>query len=115
MKVLTREEILGASDLKTERIHIPAWGGDVIIRTITAKERDQFEDHCAQIKGKTCEGIMALLVALTTVNEAGEKIFLPEDIEALGQKSCAVVSMLFTAAQKLNATTDKDIEDLAKN
>ena len=31
-KTLTREQILGAKDLKTERVAVPEWGGDVIVQ-----------------------------------------------------------------------------------
>lgn len=113
--ILTREQILGARDLKAEQVSVPEWGGDIIVRTMTAAERDRFEDHCGKLQGKTCEGIMALLVALTVVDGEGNTLFTESDISSLGGKSAAAVSRVFDVARRLNKLSNQDVEDLAKN
>lgn len=113
--VLTKDQILGANDLKTERVHVPVWGGDVLIRAMTGAERDRFEDHCARLHGKSCEDIMAILVALTIVDDKGQRLFSEADVKALSEKSAAALGMLFDKAKHLNAIDAKDVEDLAKN
>lgn len=113
--ILSKEQILSANDLKTERVHVPVWGGDVIVKSLTGIERDRFEDHCLKDHGKTCEGIMALLVALAVVDESGNRMFTEADIDALGKKSAAALSVLYEAAMRLNSLDAKDVEALAKN
>lgn len=113
--ILTRDQILSVDDLKKERVSVPEWGGDVFVRSLTGTERDRFEDHCSKAQGKSCEGIMALLVALTVVDEHGQRLFTEADIAALGQKSARALGILYETAGRLNAISGKDVEDLAKN
>ena len=41
--LLTKDEILRADDLRLERVEVPEWGGEVVLRTMTGTERDAFE------------------------------------------------------------------------
>ena len=44
-KALTRDEICGISDLRTERVDIPEWGGrHVFVRMMSGLEKVAFED-----------------------------------------------------------------------
>ena len=40
---LSREDILKAEDLPTEEVPVPEWGGSVLVRGLTGRERDLFE------------------------------------------------------------------------
>jgi hypothetical protein len=116
MATLTKEQILKASDLKSETIEVPEWGGSVNIRTLTGAERDAFEQTMVIKKGKTnLVNIRARLCAVTIVDDAGNLVFDDKDIEDLGKKSGAALDRVFAVAQRLNGFGDKDIEDLGKN
>jgi len=42
-KALTKEQILGASDIEIEKVDVSEWGGFVYVKGMTAKQRDDFE------------------------------------------------------------------------
>jgi len=43
MELLTREEILGKKELKTQVVPVPLWGGSVTVRELTGDERGMLE------------------------------------------------------------------------
>lgn len=114
-KILSRADILAADDIKKIKISVPEWGGEVLVRTMTGDERDQFEDFCNAKGGKSIAGVMALLLSMTIADESGHRLFSVDDVGALGKKSAAAISRLYMKSRKLNALTQKDIEDLAGN
>lgn len=112
--ILTREQILSFDDLRKEKLSVPEWGGDVFIRVMNGIERDAYEEW-ASSAGKSLKGIRGRLAALCLVNEAGERLFSDEDVDALGKKSAAALERVVTAAMKLNAVTSEDVKELEKN
>ena len=44
MTILTKDQILNAKDSVVEKVTISEWGGDVNVKSLTGKERDQFEE-----------------------------------------------------------------------
>ncbi len=116
MSLLKRDEILQADDLETRDVFVKAWNGNVRIRTMTAKERDDFEQMIfgGDKKGRM-ENVRASLVALTAIDEDGNRLFTTKDVKALSQKSGAAMSQVFNEAQRLNRMTNEDVEEIAKN
>jgi len=118
-KILTRDDILQISDIKVEEVHVPEWGGYVYVRTLTAAERDQFEQDIVEIKGKkvvTKDNVRAKLVARAVCNpETKERIFTDQDIDALSKKSSAALGRIYNVASKLSGLSEEDVEELAKN
>lgn len=120
MALLNHSDILAADDLKTEDVAVPEWGGTVRIKALTGTERDEFEQSLMEVKKDGSvksqrANVRARLVAKVIVNEAGELVFNNADIPALGRKSAAALDRVATAAQRLNAFSDADIEELAEN
>lgn len=119
MGYLTRKEILAAQDIKTQDVAVPEWGGVVRVRGLSGAERDRFESTFITLNGTnatvTLEGMRAHLVAMTVIDEAGNLLFSPGDVEALGAKSSGALDRVFTAAQTLSGLTKADVEALAKN
>ena len=119
MALLTRDEILQVQDLPTEQVHVPEWGGDVLVRALTGAERDMFEQSIVEQRGRNTRmnlrNIRAKLVALTVVDEQGNRIFKDEDVKWLGNKSAAALDRIFEVAQRLSGLRDEDVEELAKN
>lgn len=119
-KLLTREAILQAKDLPYEDVAVPEWGGVVRVRALTGAERDRFEASIVEQRGKgaprlNTTNIRAKLVALTVVDENGNRIFTDDDVEALGRKSAAALNRVFEVAQRLSGLTQADMEELEKN
>lgn len=118
-RLLTRQEILSIRDIRTETVFVPEWGGAVKIKAMTGKERDAWETALFQIDGKDVkmnkENLRAKLVALTVVDEAGQRLFTEADVEALGSKSASALDRVYQASQKLSGLTPDDIKEMEKN
>ena len=54
MKLLTKDQILGADDCETVEVETPEWGAGsgVLIKAMTGCERDSFELSILNLKGK---------------------------------------------------------------
>ena len=119
MALLSRDQILQAQDLPTETVPVPEWGGEVIVRGLTAAERDQFEQSIVETRGKNTKfnlrNIRAKLVVLCCVDEQGNRIFRDEDADILGRKSAVALNRVFEVAQRLSGLRPEDVEELAGN
>lgn len=116
---LTKAGILAASDITTETVKVPEWGGDVLVRGLTGSQRDAYEEGCYVGQGKdrrtSFKNLRARLVALCVVDEQGARVFDDADAAALGDKSAAALDRIFDVAQRLSGLTAKDVEALAGN
>lgn len=117
--LLSRDHILNAADGQSERVMVPEWGGEVIVRALTGAERDAFEAALTERRGRRVEmrleNVRARLVAMCAIDEQGDALFYPSDVELLGQKSAAALQRVFEVCQRLSGLTDQDVEELAKN
>jgi hypothetical protein len=113
--MLTKEQILNASDSKIEAIDIPEWGGQVFIRTISGTERDNFEQSIVKGKGTDLTNLRAKFCVLVICDESGNRIFNDNHVSVLGKKSAAALDRIFDAGRKLNGMTDGDVKELEKN
>jgi len=122
---MTNEElkaaILGATDIVSEAVTVPEWGGlTVWVKTLTGKERDAYESDLIIMgrKGQTkfnMSNMRAKLLARCLVSEDGKRLFGDDEVEILGQRSAAAIQRLFAIAQRLNALTNDDVDELEKN
>lgn len=116
---LTREMILTAKDLSFEIVDVPEWGGEVKVTTLTGTERDAFEASLIDQKrsGNTVntKNIRAKLVSMVCVDDGGDRLFTPADIEILGSKSASALDRIFTVAQRLSKLTEADMDELKGN
>lgn len=120
MGILTKAQILAATDLKSEQVAVPEWGGDVLVRMMTGAERDAFEASLASTnkdgkRGNGLANMRARLVAMTAVDESGSLLFSESDIDLLGKKSAAALERVFSASLRLNKMTDDSAKEVEKN
>ena len=116
MTLLTKKDILQIKDLKEETVNVPEWGGDVLVRGLTATERDSFEHELfEQADSPGMKVVRSSLCARCIVDEKGHRLFSDSDIKALGSKSAVALSRVFKVAQKLSGLRQEDVEELAKN
>jgi hypothetical protein len=119
-ELLTRDEILAVDDLQRERVNVPEWGGDVLVRSMTGTERDAFESSIISTNGTrssmNLKNVRAKLVAWTVIDEDGDRLFpTTQDVHLLGEKSAAALQSVFEVAQRLSGLSTEDVEELAKN
>lgn len=107
-----RQQILEANDRPVRPLHIPEWDCTVYIRTMSAGERDRYE--AAQL-ANPYQDARARLAAETVTDAEGTKLFTPEDVAALSQKSCKALDRIFAVAFRQNGISKEDIEELKKN
>lgn len=116
MVMLNKDDILGTKDLRTKTINIPEWGGDVIISTMTALDRDEFEVAMINtVKPKSRSSIRASVAVRVIVDKNGNRLFSDEDAGILSGKSGVALTRVYDTAISLNRITDEDIDELAKN
>lgn len=117
--LLSREQILGATDRKTEDVAVPEWGGSVRVRGLSGAERDAYEASIVQLgaggkRSVNLKNLRARLVAYSVIDEDGNPLFTPEDVAALGDKSAAALERVFDVARKLSGLADGDVKELAE-
>ena len=113
-----RETILGARDLKSERVEVPEWGATVTISELTALERERFQDIVVPkdgAPGMRTSIMFAWLIALAVRDEDGARLFRDDDVEALANKSLGVLVRIGSIAQRLNAIGAEAAEQAVKN
>lgn len=116
--MLTKDQILKATDLDKEKVEVPEWGGEVYVSAMTAADRDSFEAGMMASEGDTVkkyQNMRARLAALTIVDEDGERMFGDKEAAALGRKSAAAMTRVFAVACRLNGIGDRDVEELTGN
>lgn len=119
MAFLSFDDIMAADDLKTEVVPVPEWGGEVIIRMLSGKERDAFEQTLSKTRNgkveRNLENFRARLAAEVLVDENGVKLIKNRtQIDQLGRKSVAALERIVEAATKLNRMSEDDVEEMTK-
>lgn len=103
MTYLTRAQILAADDLKTETLDVEDWGGPVCIRALSVAELSGWYAGLNNEKTVSGFGVMLIrLVALSIVNENGERIFAENDVAELHTKSAKALTQVCGGVMKLN-------------
>lgn len=119
MPLLTRDQIRNVSDIKTEEVDVPEWGGSVLVKALTGQERDTLEESMLVTRGSKREvnlhNLRARMVAAACVGDGGGPLFTVADVEWLSQKAAAPLDRVFTVAQRLAGMSREDVEDLTKN
>lgn len=115
VSTLTRDAILGVQDLKTERVPVPEWGGDIYVRGMSGAERDAFEQSLMVGDKFTPDNVRARLAARCICDEKGERLFSDADIVVLGAKNAAALDRVYDVAQRLSGIGKKDLDAAIKN
>jgi len=121
---LSREDIL-ATSIPSETVYVPEWDGEVIIRGLTAAERDAYEQSLIEVlpdgrtrfKRNAGQSIRTSLVVRCLVDGDGKRLFSDKDIADLGEKSGMVIDRLWGIARRLSGmgaeAEDEAVEDFS--
>jgi hypothetical protein len=121
---LSRDGILGAVDVQVEKVFVPEWNDDVLVRGLTGEERDAYEGSRRQIRdaGKPTQELVliqdnarAALLVKCLVDENGERLFTDRDAPALGQKNGKALDRLYDVATRLSGMSDEEAEAIEGN
>ncbi len=116
-KLLTKDEILGVEDRETREVDVLEWGGMVVVATMDAATRDEFEQETrADSETPERRNFRARVVQKCMVDPGTlEPMFSLEEVDRLGKKSSLAMLRVFTAAADLNAMTKDSLERFEKN
>jgi hypothetical protein len=116
--LLNKDQILKADDRAIEVVPVPEWGGDVAVRGMIGRDRDEYEASMATMRNgrlvPDTENSLAKLVARCIVDEAGEPMFTQHDVHALGEKSSAALTRVGKVAAALSGLDDAEAAVLEK-
>ncbi|MFF0867627.1 hypothetical protein ACFYUV_38100 [Nonomuraea sp. NPDC003560] len=113
---LTREQILSVDDRREEQVHVPEWGGTVIVRGLSGTQRDKYEGSLLDSKNRVrVLDARGKLAQMSIVDQSGQLLFGEEDIKALSRKSAKALSRVVDVAQRLSGLSDEDLEELEGN
>jgi len=117
--MLTRDEILSVSDLPTQEIEVPEWGGAVFVRGLSGRERDEYELSMISMRGGSPSLSMfnarAKLVQLGCVDADGKQLFSKSDVAALGKKNATALDRVYNVIRQLSGLSTEDVKELASN
>lgn len=117
--ILTKEQILAASDLETEEVEVPQWGGSVLVRSLTARERGQLISSIVDQRagGRTLKltEVQVRTCAMAIVDAQGNRMFEEADIAKLSRKSAGALQVIFEVAQRLSGLSDDQVEELVED
>lgn len=112
-----RELIFAADDTESEIVTVPQWGVDIEVRSMTGKERaaflESFTDEDGQVRWDAL--YPSLIIATSYDPETGEKVFHPDDHDALNSKSGAALEKVAQAGMRLSGMSEKAEESAGKS
>lgn len=103
---------MAIDDRKFCEFFVPEWNDTVLLRSMTANERDLWEKKFTG--NKIPDIVRAALVAKCFVDSNGTRLFSDEQASTLGEKSAAALDRLFDYCMKMNRFSKEDIEELTK-
>lgn len=116
--ILGKAAILAAEDRPIHEVDVPEWGGKVLVRALTAGERDRYETE-ATLEGLvgavSGAGLRARLSVICLCDEDGNRIFDADDAEELAAKNGRALDRVFELAAELSGMGANDVETLAGN
>ena len=127
LRLLSRDEVLGAQDSAFEDIETPEWAGPgtgVRVFGLSGSERDKsqagFFTFGPNDKGGmrvttvNNQNTMARLVALAVRDAEGKRLFTDVDVLALGDKSAVALERVSDVAMRLSGLTTASMEALTE-
>lgn len=120
--LLNRDAILATiRDLKSEPVAVPAWGGTVHVRELSAADLDAFEASFAEERQKALDAgrpykpnVRGKMLVACISDAQGKPIFLPGDEAIVGSMAAHELEGLVTVADRLNRFTKVHREILEK-
>ncbi len=119
--LLSAAQIIQSSDIPREVVSCPEWGGNVLIKGMTGRERDAFEAESIKSRKPgdpvevSFENIRSRLLVRCIVDENDVPLFPENNMQMLSKKSAIPLDRCFAVAQRLSGLTKEDVEELVGN
>lgn len=103
MALLSRDDVLGAGELRTRDVDCPEWGGTIRVREMTGAERDEFEQIALRVQeGMKVKDYRALLASWCAIDEEGNQLFKPGDVQKLSGMSSRPLDRIMDVVTELS-------------
>jgi len=111
------EIIFATSDIAEELVHVDAWGVDILVKAMTARDRARMVEQAGGGEANmNLEQILPDLVILCSYDpESGERIFVPSDRDALLAKSADPIEKIALKAMALSGMSDTAVDEAGKD
>lgn len=111
-----RSRILEAEDITSEMVDVPQWGVTVEVRSMDARSRILMTQDVSDDGSVSMERLYPDMVIQTAHDPAtGERIFGPDDRDALLAKSSAALDILATAAMRVSGMAPGAVDAVGKD
>jgi hypothetical protein len=121
-RVLSKEDIIGATDVEFAYVECPEWGGRVKLRSLNSAQRTRIEDHIqifdnpdTKLKGVRQSGIKEMAIAEAAIDEDGRQLFSEEDVQLIASKNAKVVDRLWEKIAVMSGIGEMARDEAAKN
>jgi len=115
---LSKDAIFAVNDSDAHEVDVPEWGGSILLRTMTGKQRNDYE-HWATTQSKAkvpdYRGIRERLIICCAVTEDGKPLFTEGDLSKLAEKNSEVIDRLHTKCRVICGMDEDAVEDAVKN
>jgi hypothetical protein len=119
--VLTAEQIKAAAKLIIESVDVPEWGGTVLVKMLSGKEKTAF--YVAQSIARKAnndepiENYQARFCVAVLCDEEGNRLYQDDQADELGDlpSSGVIIERIYDKARKLNCMFTEAEEEQLKN
>jgi hypothetical protein len=102
MGYLTRDAILSQVEFPTGTVDVPEWGGELLVRGMSAWERERFEQLQEMFKNNSkLDSLSAQVICWCAIDEHGKPLFSAKDVAELGALSAAPFERILKAVVRL--------------
>lgn len=115
-----RDSILEHDDTVTCEVEVPEWGVTVVVSSISAREREEWETMLAELYESTngdgqpnIVGLRCKFLVKCLVDENGDRIFSDDQSDQLSAKNSKAIDRLWEVAERIN--TVFGVERMEKN
>lgn len=110
-----RDKILNAKDIDEKKIKIEEWGVDVVVKSMTGKERATFLKNTSNGGELDFEKMYPELVIATCYDpDSGDKVFQKEDRDIINTKSAGAIEKIAKIALELSGLGEQSQKEIKK-
>ena len=111
------DELKSVDDRERKTIYVERWEKNVLMRALSAGERENFETELIRHKDHPdkLKGTRARLLATVLINEDGSPLIPDKNIAVLQARHAKVIADLFEDCIAMNAMTKEEVEGIEEN
>lgn len=113
MAFLTLDQIKDADDIKNQTIEVPEWNGEVQVKSMSGRLRNNLEQKISS--GAAHGDLKLMIVTHCCIKEDGSRLFADSDKKWLAEKAAAPLETIFVAICKMSGIGIDEAEEAEGN